>query len=77
MLKITKREENGMVVLKLEGTVTEHWTAFLEGECRAFLRNDKTLLLDCAGVNVLDVHGVDMLGNLRRNKVTIIGLQKS
>lgn len=74
MLKITKLEENGTtVVLKLEGKVTEQWAALLDGECRAFLRNQKALLLDCAGVNFLDERGVEVLINLRLNKVTIIG----
>jgi anti-anti-sigma regulatory factor len=74
MLKITKVEENGTtVVLKLEGKVTEQWAALLDGECRALLRNQKTLLLDCAGVNFLDARGVDVLRNLPLNKVTIIG----
>jgi anti-anti-sigma regulatory factor len=74
MLKITKTEENGTtVVLKLEGKVTERWASLLDGECRAVLRNQKTLLLDCAGVNFLDAQGVDVLRNLRLNNVTIIG----
>jgi len=74
MLKITKIEENGTtVVLKLEGKVTEQWAALLDGECRAFLRNQKTLLLDCADVNFLDARGVDVLKNLPSNEVTLIG----
>jgi anti-anti-sigma regulatory factor len=74
MLKITKVEENGTtVVLKLEGKITEQWAVLLDGECRAFLRNQKTLLLDCAGVNFLDARGVDVLRNLPLNEVTIIG----
>jgi len=74
MLKITKVKESGTtVVLKLEGKVTEQWAALLDGECRTFLRNHKTLLLDCAGVNFLDARGVDVLRDLRLNKVTIIG----
>lgn len=74
MLKITKVEENGTtVVLKLEGKVTEQWAALLDGECRAFLRNQKMLLLDCAGVNFLDARGVDVLRNLPRHEVTLIG----
>jgi anti-anti-sigma regulatory factor len=74
MLKITKMEENGTtVVLKLEGKVTEQWASLLDGECRSFLRNQKTLLLDCAGVNFLDARGIAVLRNLRLNKVTIIG----
>jgi len=74
MLKITKVEENGTtVVLKLEGKVTEQWAALLDGECRAFLRNRKTLLLDCAGVDFLDTRGVDVLKSLPLNKVTLVG----
>jgi anti-anti-sigma regulatory factor len=74
MLKITKMEENGTtVVLKLEGKVTEQWAALLDGECRAFLRSHKTLLLDCAGVNFLDARGVDVLNNFPSNEVTLIG----
>lgn len=74
MLKITKVEENETtVVLKLEGKVAEQWAALLDGECRAFLRNQKTLLLDCAGVNFLDARGVDVLRNLPVNDVTIVG----
>jgi anti-anti-sigma regulatory factor len=74
MLKITKVEENETtVVLKLEGKVAEQWAALLDGECRAFLRNQKTLLLDCAGVNFLDARGVDVLRNLPVNEVTIVG----
>lgn len=73
MLKITKMEENGTtVVLKLEGKVTEQWAALLDGECQSFLRDQKTLLLDCAGVDFLDERGVDVLKNLRLNKVTVI-----
>ena len=74
MLKITKMEENGTtVVLKLEGKVTEQWAALLDGECRAFLPNRKTLLLDCAGVDFLDARGVDVLKSLPLNEVTLVG----
>ncbi|HSA63895.1 MAG TPA: hypothetical protein VLE25_04345 [Nitrospira sp.] len=74
MLKITKIEETGTtVLLKLEGKVTEQWAALLDGECRAFLNNRQTLMLDCAGVNFLDARGVDVLRNLRLNNVTILG----
>ena len=74
MLKITKVEENGTtVVLKLEGKITEQWAVLLDGECRAFLRNQKTLLLDCAGVHFLDAQGVNVLRNLSLNQVAILG----
>jgi anti-anti-sigma regulatory factor len=73
MLKITKIKETGTtVLLKLEGKVTEQWAALLDGECRAFLNNRQTLMLDCAGVNFLDARGVDVLRNLRLNNVTIL-----
>lgn len=74
MLKITKMEEKEMsVLLKLEGKITAQWAALLEVECRAFLRNHKTLLLDCAEVNFLDAQGVDVLRSFPSNKVIIIG----
>lgn len=74
MLKITKVKETGTtVVLKLEGKVTDQWAALLDGECRSFLRNGKTLLLDCAAVNFLDQRGVDVLRNLPLQHVTLTG----
>lgn len=74
MLRITKTQESGTtVVLKLEGKVTEQWAALLDAECRSFLRNHKTLSLDCAGVNFLDARGVEVLKQLRLNAVSIIG----
>jgi anti-anti-sigma regulatory factor len=74
LFKFTTIEETGTtVLLKLEGKVTEQWAALLDGECRAFLNNRQTLMLDCAGVNFLDARGVDVLRNLRLNNVTILG----
>lgn len=74
MLKITKVEENGTTVrLKLEGKVTEQWAVLLDGECRAFLRHHKTLLLDCAAVNFVDERGVEVLRNLPLDEVRLIG----
>ncbi|MGC4099567.1 MAG: STAS domain-containing protein [Nitrospira sp.] len=74
MLKITTVEENRTtVVLKLEGKITEQWAVLLDGECRAFLRTQKTLLLDCAGVNFIDAQGIQVLKNLSLKEVRIIG----
>jgi anti-anti-sigma regulatory factor len=74
MLKITKLEEKeSTVVLKLEGKVTDQWAALLEGECRAFLRHRKRLLLDCTAVSFLDARGVEVLRNLPPDEVTLIG----
>ena len=74
MLKITKVADDGTTVhLKLEGKVTAQWAALLDGECRAFLRGKKAVVLDCADVNFLDERGVDVLRNLPFSEVTMIG----
>ena len=73
MLKITKVQENGRTVkLKLEGKVTAQWAALLDGECRSFLRDGKTLLLDCAGLDFLDEEGIEVFRNLPMKDVTLI-----
>ncbi|HKY70704.1 MAG TPA: hypothetical protein VJL88_02190 [Nitrospira sp.] len=74
MLKITKMEDNGaMVVLKLEGKVTDQWAVLLEEECRSLLGNGKRLFLNCADVQFLDDRGVDVLRNLPSQQVTLMG----
>jgi hypothetical protein len=73
MLKITKVQENGRTVkLKLEGKVTAQWAALLDGECRSFLRDGKTLLLDCAGLDFLDEEGIEVFRNLPMKDVALI-----
>lgn len=73
MLKITKTEMNGSrVVLKLEGKITGQWAELLDGECRAELKNLKSIELDCAGVDFLDEKGVEVLKNLPRKQVTLL-----
>lgn len=74
MLRITKVQENGTkVVLKLEGKITDEWATLLDGECRAALRNRNRVELDCAAVNFLDEKGIEVLKNLPRKQVTLIG----
>lgn len=62
MLKITKIQESGRdVLLRLEGKITEQWAALLDGECRAYLRKQKTVVLDCSQVDYIDGRGVEVL----------------
>ena len=73
MLRITKISENeSPVTLKLEGKLFDQWVALLEGECRALLRQKKTVLLDCAGVTYVDGEGVEMIRSLPPRNVRII-----
>lgn len=73
MLKITKIQESGRdVLLKLEGKITEQWAALLDGECRAYLRKDKAVFLDCSHVNYIDGRGVEVVNNFPRKQVTLM-----
>lgn len=74
MLKITKiRESCSEVLLKLEGKITAQWAALLDGVCRSLLRQEKTVYLDCSNVDFIDAGGVEVLNNLRRTQVTLMG----
>ena len=74
MLRITKvREDRTTVVLKLEGKITAQWASLLDGECRTILQQKKTVHLDCAKVDFMDVQGMEVLKNLPRKNVTLIG----
>jgi anti-anti-sigma regulatory factor len=73
MLKITKiRESCSKVLLKLEGKITAQWASLLDGECRALLRQEKTLYLDCANVDFIDVRGVEVLNNFPQSQVNLM-----
>ena len=73
MLKITNVQENGMdVLLRLEGKITEQWAALLDGECRSFIRQKKTVFLDCSNVTFVDGKGVEVLRRFPRTQVTLI-----
>ena len=74
MLRITKVQENGTnVVLKLEGKITAQWASLLDGECRTILRQKKAVHLDYANVDFMDEQGMEVLKNLPRKNVTLIG----
>ena len=73
MLKITKiQESRGDVLLKLEGKITEQWAALLDGECRAYLRQQKSVFLDCSHVDYIDSRGVEVLNSFPGTHVTVM-----
>jgi anti-anti-sigma regulatory factor len=73
MLKITKIQESGRdVLLKLEGKITEQWAALLDGECRTYLRKQKTVFLDCSQVDYIDGRGVEVLNAFPPSSVTLM-----
>jgi anti-anti-sigma regulatory factor len=73
MLKITKVQESaGDVLLKLEGKITEQWAALLDGECRAYLRKDKAVFLDCSHVDYIDERGAEVLNAFPPSRVTLM-----
>lgn len=73
MLKITKIQESGCdVLLKLEGKITEQWAALLDGECRAYLRQQKTVHLDCSHVEYIDLRGVEVVNSFPHSHVTLL-----
>ncbi|MEP6959262.1 MAG: STAS domain-containing protein [Nitrospirota bacterium] len=73
MLKITKiQESRSDVLLKLEGKITAQWAALLDDVCRPFLRQEKTVHLDCSDVDFIDARGVEVLNNLPRAQVTLM-----
>lgn len=73
MLKITNIQESARdVLLKLEGKITEQWAALLDGECRSYLRKNKTVHLDCSNVDYIDGRGIEVLNTLSPAHVTLI-----
>lgn len=73
MLKITKIQESASdVLLKLEGKVTEQWAALLDAECRAYLRQQKSVFLDCSHVDYIDGRGVEVLNAFPHSHVTLM-----
>lgn len=73
MLKITKiQESRSDVLVKLEGKITEQWAALLDGVCRGYLRQEKTVHLDCSHVDFIDARGIAVLNDLPRIQVTLM-----
>lgn len=74
MLKITTTERNGhTAVLKLEGKIIEQWAVLLDHECRTALLHHRQVELDCAAVDFMDERGIEVMKNLPRKQVTLIG----
>lgn len=73
MLKITKiQETRSDVLLMLEGKITAEWAALLDGECRSFLQQEKTVHLDCSNVDFIDALGIEVMNNLLQTQVTLM-----
>lgn len=73
MLRIEKMgEDDGTVILKLEGRIVGQWVAALEEECQRVLRGPKRLILDLAEVTFIDRDGVAMLGKMRDERVQFV-----
>jgi anti-anti-sigma regulatory factor len=73
MLKITKiQESRSDVLLKLEGKITDQWAALLDGECRSYLRQKKSIHLECSNVEFVDGRGIEVLNNFPHRQVTLI-----
>lgn len=71
MLKII--QESGRDVLPgLEGKITERWAALLDGECRAYLRQQRSVFLDCSQVDYINGRGVEVLNAFPPSSVTLM-----
>ena len=76
MLKITKIQESRRdVLIKLEGKITDQWAVLLDDECRSYLRQEKTVYLDCSYVDFIDARGVEVLNNFPNHKSPLWALQ--
>jgi anti-anti-sigma regulatory factor len=73
MLKITKIQESRRdVLIKLEGKITDEWAVLLDGECRAYLRQEKAVHLDCSHVDFIDTRGVEILNSFPSTQVNLM-----
>ena len=73
MLRVTKADDrSASVKLKVEGRIASTWNVVLERECRALLRERKSVVLDFANVTHIDRSGVIMLKELSTEGVEII-----
>ena len=72
-LKMTTIQETRRdVLIKLEGKITDQWADLLDGECRAYLRQKKTVHLDCSLIDFIDARGVEVLNNFPQSQVTLM-----
>ncbi len=73
MLRITKVDENqGHVTLRVEGKIVSRWVTELEHEAKRWLRSNRRVVLDFAGVRFVGSQGTDMLKRVTGENVEII-----
>ena len=73
MLKITIVQESRRdVLIKLEGKITDQWATLLDGECRSYFRQEKSVHLDCSHVDFIDAKGIDVLNSLPQTRVNLM-----
>jgi RNA polymerase sigma-70 factor (ECF subfamily) len=74
MLKITPLQGDDTVTrLQVEGRITHRTIEEMRVACEAALADHHTLLLEVSGVQFADAVGIDLLHNLRRRGVMLIG----
>ena len=73
MLRITKVDESQThVTLRVEGKILSRWVTELEREAGRWLRSDRRVVLDFAGVQFVGSQGADMLKRVTTKNVQII-----
>ena len=73
MLKISQiGPTNHAVTLRLEGRVVGPWVMELQKSCEEVLTEGRTLKLDLAELEFMDVHGVALLSSLRSRGVSLL-----
>ena len=60
------------MLVKLEGKITDQWAVLLESVCRGYLRQEKTVHLDCSHVDFIDAKGIEVLNDLPGKQVTLM-----
>jgi ABC-type transporter Mla MlaB component len=70
MLRMTRSSSGDTAVLLLEGKLTEPWTAELRAEIEA---RGPVTRLDLAGLSFIDAGGAELLHELERSGVALVG----
>ena len=73
MLRITKVDESrAHVTLRVEGKIVSRWATELEREAERWLRSDRRVVLDFAGVKFVGAQCAEMLRRFAGENVEII-----
>jgi len=70
---ICEKEEDGVVMLRVDGRIVGPWVEELRKECKTCLAKEKRLIIDLSGVSFIDEHGVKVLNELRKGRVEVRG----